>query len=260
MSARSASTSGGTKMAVGVVDAEPNVLYRVDRAERRARRSGRAPRHARARAARGARGPPRRRAIGLGIPCTIDRERGRRDRRGQPADRRRPDPRPDRRAPRAARLHRQRRQRRGARRAPLRRRRAAPRNVVLLTIGTGIGGGLILDGKPYRGSIGAGAELGHMVIDEDGPPLPGATAPTAAASRRSPPGTALGARGRRRPPSASPDSALGRRCGRRAEIDGEDGHRRRRWPATRPRSRWSRRSAATWASASRATPTSSTPT
>jgi glucokinase len=38
------------------------------------------------------------------------------------------------------------------------------RDMVMLTLGTGIGGGLILDGKPYRGSIGAGAELGHMVL------------------------------------------------------------------------------------------------
>ena len=42
-------------------------------------------------------------------------------------------------------------------------------DMVMLTIGTGIGGGLILGGKPYRGWLGAGAELGHMVIDMDGP-------------------------------------------------------------------------------------------
>src|SRR5919204_414348 len=42
------------------------------------------------------------------------------------------------------------------------------RHMVMLTLGTGVGGGLILDGKPYRGAIGAGAELGHMVIDLDG--------------------------------------------------------------------------------------------
>jgi glucokinase len=47
------------------------------------------------------------------------------------------------------------------------------RNVVMLTIGTGIGGGLILDGEIYRGSIGAGAELGHIVVQEDGPPCQG---------------------------------------------------------------------------------------
>ena len=47
-------------------------------------------------------------------------------------------------------------------------------NVVLLTLGTGIGGGLILDGRPFRGAVGAGAELGHMVLDYGGPPCPGA--------------------------------------------------------------------------------------
>jgi glucokinase len=41
-------------------------------------------------------------------------------------------------------------------------------HMVLLTLGTGIGGGLILDGKPYRGWMGAGAELGHMVLDYGG--------------------------------------------------------------------------------------------
>ena len=46
-------------------------------------------------------------------------------------------------------------------------------HLVMLTLGTGIGGGLILDGRPYRGSIGAGAELGHMVIDYGGPPCVG---------------------------------------------------------------------------------------
>src|SRR5688572_30685898 len=43
------------------------------------------------------------------------------------------------------------------------------RDVVGLTIGTGIGGGLVLGGKLYRGSSGSGAELGHMVIDHNGP-------------------------------------------------------------------------------------------
>ena len=47
------------------------------------------------------------------------------------------------------------------------------RHMVMLTLGTGVGGGLILDGRPYRGAVGAGAELGHMVIDIDGPPCQG---------------------------------------------------------------------------------------
>jgi len=40
---------------------------------------------------------------------------------------------------------------------------------LMLTIGTGIGGGMILRGQPYRGAVGAAAELGHVVIDMDGP-------------------------------------------------------------------------------------------
>lgn len=46
-------------------------------------------------------------------------------------------------------------------------------HLVVLTLGTGIGGGLILDGRPFRGSIGAGAELGHMVLDYGGAPCGG---------------------------------------------------------------------------------------
>ncbi len=42
-------------------------------------------------------------------------------------------------------------------------------HVVLLTLGTGIGGGLVLNGQLYRGAIGTGGELGHMVLDLDGP-------------------------------------------------------------------------------------------
>lgn len=41
-------------------------------------------------------------------------------------------------------------------------------DMIMLTLGTGVGGGLILGGRPYRGSIGAGAELGHVVIVHDG--------------------------------------------------------------------------------------------
>jgi glucokinase len=43
-------------------------------------------------------------------------------------------------------------------------------DMIMLTLGTGVGGGLILGGKPYRGSIGAGGELGHVVIVHDGAP------------------------------------------------------------------------------------------
>src|SRR3954471_3741496 len=44
---------------------------------------------------------------------------------------------------------------------------------VLLTLGTGIGGGLYLRGEVYRGWIGGGAEMGHMVVEINGRPCQG---------------------------------------------------------------------------------------
>lgn len=43
-------------------------------------------------------------------------------------------------------------------------------DVVMLTLGTGVGGGIILDGKIYEGGRMGGCELGHMVIVENGEP------------------------------------------------------------------------------------------
>jgi glucokinase len=46
------------------------------------------------------------------------------------------------------------------------------RDVVLATLGTGIGGAVILDGAVRRGHNGFAGEFGHMVVDPDGPPCP----------------------------------------------------------------------------------------
>jgi glucokinase len=46
-------------------------------------------------------------------------------------------------------------------------------HMIMLTLGTGVGGGLILDGELYRGAIGAAAELGHITLDLHGPPCQG---------------------------------------------------------------------------------------
>jgi glucokinase len=43
------------------------------------------------------------------------------------------------------------------------------RHVLLVTLGTGIGGGLLLDGRMYRGAHNFGAEIGHFTVDPDGP-------------------------------------------------------------------------------------------
>jgi glucokinase len=46
-------------------------------------------------------------------------------------------------------------------------------NLVMLTLGTGVGGGVVVGGMIFRGSHGLGAELGHFSINPDGPPCPG---------------------------------------------------------------------------------------
>jgi len=46
------------------------------------------------------------------------------------------------------------------------------RNLVMLTLGTGIGGGIIIDGELYLGASGSAAEMGHMIIDVNGPECP----------------------------------------------------------------------------------------
>jgi glucokinase len=51
------------------------------------------------------------------------------------------------------------------------------RNLVMLTLGTGVGGGVVIDGMIFRGSTGRGGELGHMVIEADGRKCPGRTCP-----------------------------------------------------------------------------------
>ena len=47
-------------------------------------------------------------------------------------------------------------------------------DVVMITLGTGVGGGVISSGAPFRGRKGAGAELGHVVVVHDGHPCQGA--------------------------------------------------------------------------------------
>jgi glucokinase len=41
-------------------------------------------------------------------------------------------------------------------------------DLLLVTVGTGVGGGVVLDGEVYRGAFGAGAEIGHMRVVPDG--------------------------------------------------------------------------------------------
>jgi len=91
-------------------------------------------------------------------------------------------------------------------------------HIVMLTVGTGIGGGLILNGEIYRGSTGAGAELGHVVIQVDGPPCQG-NCPNHGCVEALASGTALGREGRAAAESTA-DSALGKALAEGKEIDG----------------------------------------
>jgi glucokinase len=45
-------------------------------------------------------------------------------------------------------------------------------DVVMVTLGTGIGGGIVLDGHVQVGSAGFAGEIGHLVVDPAGPPCP----------------------------------------------------------------------------------------
>jgi glucokinase len=89
---------------------------------------------------------------------------------------------------------------------------------VIMTIGTGIGGGLILRGELYRGGIGAAGELGHVVIDKDGPPCQG-NCPNHGCVESLASGTAL-AREALRVAQERPDSGLGRALAEGRELAG----------------------------------------
>lgn len=207
---------GGTKLLVGVIDDRQDVLY-ASRESSAGRTEAELMDHLEQelRAAREKR--PDAVAVGLGIPCTIDRERGvainavnlpitdvpirdvMRERLGFPVF-------IDNDANCAALAE----HRFGAGRGA--------RNAVVLTIGTGIGGGLILDGEVYRGSTGAGAELGHVVVDWDGPPCQG-TCPNHGCVETMSSGTAL-ARDGAAAAGRDPDSALGHALARGEGVTG----------------------------------------
>jgi glucokinase len=91
-------------------------------------------------------------------------------------------------------------------------------HAVVMTLGTGIGGGLIINGSLYRGAIGAGAELGHMVIDMDGPPCQG-NCPNRGCVEALASGSAL-VREARRIAAERPDSGLGRALADGSELAG----------------------------------------
>lgn len=42
------------------------------------------------------------------------------------------------------------------------------KNVIMLTLGTGVGGAILIDGKPYQGAMNKAGHIGHMVINDEG--------------------------------------------------------------------------------------------
>ena len=91
-------------------------------------------------------------------------------------------------------------------------------HALMVALGTGIGGGLLLDGRIYRGATGVGGELGHIVVDYDGEECQGAC-PGRGCLEVLASGTTIGVEGRAAA-KAHPDSALGRRHAAGRDITG----------------------------------------
>jgi glucokinase len=208
---------GGTKLLAGVVDGDLNVHHRVHRPVRGMEQPELLETIVEAVEEARAAVPLEAAAVGFGIPCLIDQRRGMAtmavnlplrdvpfrdlmaERLGLPVE-------IDNDGNVAALAE----HRAGAARGTT--------DAVLLTVGTGIGGGVILNGESYGGAIGAGPELGHVTIDIDGPPCQG-NCPNNGCLETLASGTALAREGRRIA-GERPDSALGRALREGREISG----------------------------------------
>jgi glucokinase len=95
---------------------------------------------------------------------------------------------------------------------------AGARHAVMVSLGTGIGGGLWLNGDVYRGASGLAGEMGHSVLQLHGPECPG-DCPGIGCFEALVSGAAIGSEGLA-VARAEPDSALGRRLAADREIDG----------------------------------------
>jgi glucokinase len=92
------------------------------------------------------------------------------------------------------------------------------RHAVMISLGTGIGGGLWLNGEVYRGASGLAGEMGHAVLQLHGPECPG-DCPGIGCFEALVSGNAIGREGLR-VAETRPDSALGRRLAAGKQIDG----------------------------------------
>jgi glucokinase len=94
------------------------------------------------------------------------------------------------------------------------------RNLVMYTLGTGVGGGIVIDGRVFRGATGLGAELGHVVVQSDGPECPG-NCPNHGCMEALCSGLAL-ERDATALASERPDSPLGETLARKGRVTGRD--------------------------------------
>jgi glucokinase len=91
------------------------------------------------------------------------------------------------------------------------------RDMLMLTLGTGVGGGIISGGRPLRGASGAAAEIGHIIIDVNGPKCP-ANCPNHGCLEAYVAGPAMGAAARVAA-ELEPGSALGRALASGRTVD-----------------------------------------
>ena len=97
-------------------------------------------------------------------------------------------------------------------------------HLVMFTLGTGVGGGLVLNGRLYRGATGAAAEVGHTIVGldlSDGAPQKAAEFPQPGSLEALASGRALD-RLAEAAATEHPDSYLGRRRADHGGVDGND--------------------------------------
>jgi glucokinase len=93
------------------------------------------------------------------------------------------------------------------------------RHALLVTLGTGIGGGIVLDGKVFRGAHGFAAEIGHVTVEREGPRCAcGELGHWEAIAS----GNALGRMARELVDAGRGDAILAAAGGDRAEVSGEE--------------------------------------
>jgi glucokinase len=98
------------------------------------------------------------------------------------------------------------------------------RHLVMFTVGTGVGGGLVLDGRLYRGATGAGSEMGHILVGldlRDGAPAPAPRFPQPGSLESLASGTALDGLARAAA-ERNPGGALGRVAAGDGPVTGVD--------------------------------------